>query len=205
MMLYFHGNAEDIGICRGAVKSIINNLNAADKDVAWHGVAVEYAGYGPDAGSLDDSVIADQALYVIEHLQYALGVASGDIVLCGRSIGTGVACQVMAQLSRHIRALVLISPFTSLRDVAGGVSGLPSWMLGCIMSERYDNQHQLSKITSPVLMLHGEIDRLIPASHSKKLFKKCAAKSKHRVLLEGGHNNLCQDTICDEIAKFALL
>lgn len=79
-----------------------------------------------------------------------------DILIMGRSIGTGVAVQVAAQ--RNPSGLVLISPFTSIKDVAKHLFG----NLNCVVKERFKSVDYAKDIKCPTLIIHGKLDTLIP-------------------------------------------
>ena len=63
-------------------------------------------------------------------------------------------------------ALILISPYISLKAIIGGFAGgLMSWV-SCLFKDRFKNLRVIREVTCPTLILHGEDDRLIPYSHS---------------------------------------
>jgi len=74
----------------------------------------------------------------------------------GRSIGTGVAVQVAAM--RSPSSLILISPFTSIKDVAKHLFG----NLSVLVKERFKSVECASNVSCPTLIIHGKLDNLIP-------------------------------------------
>lgn len=87
----------------------------------------------------------------------------------GRSIGSGVATELAVKYSR-VRALILISAFTSLCDVVKEWSF--DWV-GNLVRERFRNLDKMKMVNCPKLMIHGRNDRLIPKEHSEKLHEAC--------------------------------
>jgi len=77
-------------------------------------------------------------------------------MLMGRSIGTGVAIQVAAL--RNPSALVMISPFTSIKEVAKNLFG----SLSFLVKERFKSLDYAPNVTCPTLIIHGKLDTLIP-------------------------------------------
>ena len=94
-----------------------------------------------------------------------------DIVVVGRSMGTGPACHVASRYSP--RGLCLISPYTSLRGVAEHFVGslslyiLLGSVLAKLVSERFANIDVISKVHTPLLIIHGLKDTMIPKEHSQ--------------------------------------
>ena len=96
----------------------------------------------------------------------ALGYAPHHIVIMGRSIGSGPAVRAAATLSAAgtpPAALALQSAYTSVRDIARGVAGPVA--AACLM-DRWASVRSITGVTSPVFLVHGEVDPLIPAAHS---------------------------------------
>ena len=94
--------------------------------------------------------------------------ANRKVVIYGRSLGSGLAAGLAAEMS-HLRApdlTVLVSPYTSMGALAAAhYRWVPQWVL------RYPMRTDalIGKIRGPVLLIHGERDPLIPASHSDSL------------------------------------
>lgn len=86
-----------------------------------------------------------------------LGYSSNDVYIFGRSIGTGPACL----FARHFkpRGVILISAYTNISNVAANVAS--KW-LGWMVHSHFNNVEQMKHITSPVLLIHGSKDTLIP-------------------------------------------
>lgn len=155
-IVYFHGNGADWQ----------SSVVATDRlTPAGYGVlAAEYRGYRGNPGSPSEEGLYADGRAAIAWLS-ARGVANGDIVLIGNSIGSGVAKQLATETDP--RALVLISPFASLAQVAGEkLWWLPARML---VRDKYDNLAKIPRVTAPILLLHGDADDLIPYHHSEQL------------------------------------
>lgn len=63
---------------------------------------------------------------------------SQNIIICGRSIGTGPSCYIASKY-KNIGALALISPFTSIRKVVEDGLGKVGTMASIIVKERFPN------------------------------------------------------------------
>lgn len=111
-------------------------------------------------------MIENDALLVFDYFTNSIGINEKDIVVCGRSIGSGPAVHLAS--NRNPGALILISPFKSIQETAGTILGLFSF----IVKNRFDNLSKMKKVTCPLLLIHGQLDNLIPFSHSLELAKK---------------------------------
>ena len=103
----------------------------------------------------------------------------------GESIGAAVA--VGLAVDRPPAALVLRSPFTSLGDVACVHDGpVPDWLL----RDRYPSLQRVGRLSSPLLVVAGDADGIVPIELSRRLFA-AAPEPKQFVAVPGaGHNDL---------------
>jgi fermentation-respiration switch protein FrsA (DUF1100 family) len=100
-------------------------------------------------------------------------------------------------------ALVLRSPFTSMADVGQ----YHYWWLPVrwLIQDRYDSLRLIADVQSPLLVIAGERDRIVPAEQSRRLYE--AAKSPKTLLSipDADHNDyelLAGETMIAGIAKF---
>lgn len=84
LLIYFHGNADDLGISRELLEYLRSLLRV-------HVLALEYPGYGIYQGSPDASRILQDAHTVLDYLTQASNIAESSIILFGKSIGSGPA------------------------------------------------------------------------------------------------------------------
>lgn len=114
-----------------------------------------------------------------------LGYDIKNIILIGRSIGTGVAME-MAIKFPELKGVIFISAFTSIREVAQRSAGSVSKYL---ISDMFKNIEIVEHVRSPSLFIHGKRDQIIPFAHSLALYTK--AKCAKKVVLSDGmdHNH----------------
>ena len=165
IMIYFHGNAEDIGKNKEFMTLI-------SKSLSIHVLAVEYPGYGMYKGEPSEQAILSDAERVLEFVKTVLLWPSQNIIICGRSIGTGPSCYLASKL-KSLGALALISPFTSIRRVVQDGFGKMGGVASLIVKERFPNIQRVAEIECPLFLLHGKRDTLIPYTHSKRLKEVC--------------------------------
>lgn len=129
-------------------------------------MAIEYPGYSVYYQEKSAETIEQDALTVFDFFTNVLGVNEKDIVVIGRSIGSGPAVYLTA--NRTPGAMILISPFKSIRETATSIMGVLKYMV----AERFKNIDLMPNVTCPVLLIHGQKDNLIPFSHSIELSQK---------------------------------
>lgn len=171
IIVYFHGTSEDIGNAEYFFFPL--------KDV-WkcHVLVVEYPTYGlyEDAPPLGEEAIFEDAEIVYRFLLERVGVKQEQIIVFGRSIGSGPACHLASKFCPLL--LLLFSPFKSLREAIGSIS---FGFLSYLFKERFKNVECMEKVKSPVLIIHGKKDGLVPLEHSQELIRKCASQKKELI------------------------
>lgn len=174
--IYFHGNAEDLGLAYELCTQIRRHLKT-------HVLLVEYPGYGMYPGRPGEHTICEDADDIVNYLTGELQWRVGNLLVFGRSIGAGPACFLAAKY--EVGALVLISPYTSLRAVVKHIAGKVAQYF---VSQRFNNLSLMPQIRSPTFFLHGLKDTLIPASESQLLHAQCQGLSYLHLNPEMDHN-----------------
>ena len=83
----------------------------------------------------------------------------------GRSIGSGAACH-LASTFTNIRALMLISPIKSVKEVVRAKYGKVADKL---LDERFNNFENAKKVKCPTVIFHGVKDTMVPFQHSLEM------------------------------------
>ena len=112
--------------------------------------------------------ITEESQIVINFVQKQLGLRGSDIILFGRSMGSGVAVHLEKIMDEAPAAMVLVSPFTSINDVVK--SHTNACISSLLSSNHFNNLDRISKILCPLLIIHGTDDGFIPVTHSRKLY-----------------------------------
>ena len=170
VVMFMHGNGE-----------LIDDHVSALAPLTREGVGVllvEYPGYGRSAGSPNERSITAAVVAAFDHLSMLPQVDAERIVAYGRSIGGGAACALAAV--RPVAALVLESSFTRLADL------MPRFVPRVLMLDRFDNLAVVASGGSPLLVLHGERDSVIPYTHGEAL---AHAAGTTPVRMACGHND----------------
>jgi len=174
-LLWFYGNGETIA----AIWPIVREFQPPGTAV----LVVDYPGYGGSAGRATEA-----GLYGAADAAYAALVARPDIdpgriYVYGRSLGTAAATWVGAH--HRVAGVILESPFTSAAAMARQhYAVLPRFILRLSL----DNLGRMRQIRCPVLVLHGDADRLVPTAMGRDV-AAAAAGPVELVLIHGaGHN-----------------
>jgi fermentation-respiration switch protein FrsA (DUF1100 family) len=177
VVVVFHGNAGHHG-------------HRTDKAVAFtqpgFGVFIAgYRGYGGNPGSPTEQGLYSDARAALDWLQ-AQGVAGGQIVLYGESLGSGVAVQMATE--RKVAAVVLESPYTSVADVAA--ERYPFVPVRPLTLDRYDSLSKIERINAPLLIIHGERDTVVPVKYGRRLFDAAREPKKAVFFPNAQHNDI---------------
>ena len=177
--LYFHGNAGNASH-RLPVALELWGLNA-------NVLLVDYRGYGLSQGSPSEKGIYVDAETALQFLVNNIGVAVEEIFLFGRSIGSAVA----VELAQHdtFAGVILISPLSSGKDVSANTGlGLASLLIG----NPFNSKAKLHNLTSPLLILHGENDEILPIEMGLELRDISPVPTKFIRIPNAGHNDIIQ-------------
>jgi len=156
LLIYFHGNAEDISFIPAR----------ADRIPGWSMLAVGYRGYGLSEGAPGQKVILEDALAVYDSVRTRDDVDPDRIAVIGRSLGSGVATHLAAH--RPVRAVVLVTPYDSVLSVAS--EKLWFTPVSLILKHPFDSLALAPKIDTPALFMVAGEDTTIPPAHSRRLY-----------------------------------
>ena len=126
---------------------------------------MEYPGYSIYPGEPAEDAILRDTEHVWNFVTKIMKFEEEDVMVMGRSIGSGPATHFASQYP--VGALVLISPFTSLKSVAKYNFGS---IASSLVNQRFDNEAKILNVMCPCLFIHGKEDTLIPFEHSKTLY-----------------------------------
>src|ERR1700732_1167109 len=145
-------------------------------------LAVSYRGYGGSTGSLTQTGLMRDGDVAYREAR-ARGYESDHIVLMGESLGTGVAIALAA--THEAAALVLDSPYSSAVDVAAVHDRmLPvRWL----MFDQFRSDLAIRDVRIPVLIVHGDDDRVIPMNLARRLFERANEPKEFISVAGGGH------------------
>ena len=176
LVIYFGGNAEEVS----------GQMHDAPMLAPWSVAAVNYRGYGLSEGRPSEAALAADALAIYDWLAEHDDIDPNRIVVLGRSLGSGIAVQLAA--NRPVRAVVLVSPFDSLRSIAR--KQYPFVPVSLLLEHPFDSLAHAPEIEAPLLVIAGESDGLIPPELSRRLHDAWAGPKQWVLLPGAGHNDI---------------
>lgn len=188
-VVFLHGNSGDIAGAIGKVSPL--------REAGYGVLLVEYPGFSQVAGRPTQSSIVAQATLALRALE-ARGISGDRVVLWGESLGTGVAIQLAAD--NPIGGLILEAPFTAVADRAQEIYW---WMPARrLVLDRFDSLARIREIDAPILVGHGEQDRVTPPHHGRRLLAAANEPKRGVFFPTGGHVDLVDHGLMREILKF---
>jgi abhydrolase domain-containing protein 17 len=188
VLLFSHGNAEDIG----ENVSWFRELNREGFSV----FAYDYRGYGTSEGTSSEKTVYEDVLAAYTYLTNTLQIPPKRIISVGRSLGCAAAIEVAYR--KPVAGLVLQAPFLTAFRVLTGVPVLPF--------DRFRNDRKIRSIRTPLLIIHGRSDEVVPFRHGEGLFRLANQPKRFVAIDDAGHNDLqllAGDRYISELRQFA--
>ncbi len=189
LVIYFQGN----GGHRGYRVKELQQFTGLDCHVLYF----DYRGYGETDGSPTEELLTQDAKLVWSYAVNELDVAPERILIWGESLGGGVAVGLASDLcatGSPPGGLMLRGTFSALTDAAA--YHYPWLPVRWLLVDRFPSLERMPRVTCPLLMIHGQRDRIVPFEQGEQLFAAAPAESyngvaKHFVTLpEAGHNDI---------------
>jgi uncharacterized protein len=189
VIAYFHGNGGHIGYRAERLRQFARN---------GYGVLMaEYRGYGGNPGTPSESALVADGAAALDFLAGA-GITPDRLVIYGESLGSGVAVLLAAQ--RKVAGLILEAPFTSVAEVAQHrYSFIPA---SALVRDRFDSLARIAHVRAPILVLHGERDRVVPVRFGRALFDAAPEPKEFWLAREAGHEDLVQYGAFEAVLEF---
>jgi len=156
-LIFFHGNA-------GSLENRIYKLNHF-QEMNINFLIIAWRGFSGNSGKPTEQGLYEDGKSAINWL-IKKGVNEKNLVLYGESLGTGVATH-LAQ-NKNYAGVILETPFTSMVDAAKKF--YPYIPVNLILKDKFDNYTKIKNINLPIIVMHGEIDQIVPFSMGKKLY-----------------------------------
>ena len=158
-ILIFHGNAGNL--FNRVYK--LNELNKLDVNI----LLISWRGFSGNKGKPTEKNLYHDAEEAVKWLNNR-GVISKNIILYGESLGTGVATELGK--SNAFGGIILESPFTSIANAAKIY--YPYLPVNIILKDRYNSIGKIKNITTPILIMHGKKDNIVPQKMGLELYEK---------------------------------
>lgn len=186
LLLYFHGNAGNLGDWGHVAAFLAQQL----KTNVW---IFDYPGFGLSTGKISSE---DQLIRIGEAFADAIQKNGkfDSVVLYGRSIGSGIAAQVAGHWQGdrpRLAGLILETPYRSLDSL---VHDYAPWFPRFLLKYHFKSDQALAQFSSPILILHGDADEIIPFHQGESLAETLSTHgSVTFTQIAGGHHNNLPD------------
>ncbi len=157
-LVFFHGNA-------GNLSNRIYKLNELSK-LKLNYLIFAYRGFSGNKGKPYEAGLYKDAENVINWLK-SKNIVENNIILYGESLGTAIAIHI-AQM-KNFAGIILEAPFTSM--VTLGQKYYPIFPVKFILNDKYESLKKIINVNSPVLVLHGRKDKIVPFYMGEKIFE----------------------------------
>lgn len=178
VILYFHGNAGDLSGWQFVASDFLS--------FGYNILIIDYRGYGKSTGTISEAGFYRDAEAAYGFVVQQKGFNPQDVIIYGRSVGTGVAVHLASTFPN--KGLVLEAPYTSLKALAD--EKLPFFFPSLYLKYTFDNEAKINTLKAPVIFVHGTMDTLIPVSHAETLYQRCNGDKKLVLVSGGSHNDL---------------
>jgi uncharacterized protein len=176
VFVWFHGNA-------GNISHRLENIQLLHDRVGVQVFIFDYREYGLSQGRISREGTFLDAAAAWRYVAETRGTPPGEIVLFGRSLGTALATDLAGQ--HPCRGLILESAFTNSSDMA---KMLAPFLFDWRPKIPYDNLGKIARVQSPVLVIHGSHDEVIPVDMGRRVFA-AANSPKDLYIIPGAHHN----------------
>jgi fermentation-respiration switch protein FrsA (DUF1100 family) len=176
-LLYFYGNS----MCLKAAEGDFERFRRLGLNV----FIPEYVGYGMSGGSPSERGCEATAEAAYEYLVDTRGIKPTRLLVGGWSLGGAVAVDLASR--KPVAGLLMFSTFTSGVDMARRI--VPLLPASLLLRHRFDNIRKIPRITCPILIGHGRVDRIVPFEMGKRLAAAATAPVTTLWIDEADHND----------------
>tara|TARA_B100002051_G_C16593036_1_gene563832 strand:+ start:53 stop:889 length:837 start_codon:yes stop_codon:yes gene_type:complete len=157
-ILFLHGNA-------GSLENRIHKINHF-KDMNINFLLIAWRGFNGNKGKPTEKGLYEDARSAVAWLK-SKGIKENNIVIYGESLGTGVATEIAQK--KNFAGVILESPFTSMIDA--GKTKYPYLPVRLLLKDKYESNKKIKNIKSPILIMHGKVDKIVPFYMGKKMYE----------------------------------
>ena len=186
VLLYLHGARWNVAGSSPRMRRL--------HELGFSVLAIDYRGFGKSSAGLPSETSAtEDARAAWQWLAHK--APDRPRYLFGHSLGGAIAIDLARQVDDEAGVMVEAT-FTSIPDVVSSFRW--GWLpVGPLITQRFSSIDKVAAIGSPLLVVHGSADPLIPATLGRRLFD-AASEPKRFVLVEGGNHHNTQSRAMDQ-------
>lgn len=186
-VLYAHGNGGNMGDWVPVIQMFTKR--------GYGFFAFDYRGYGKSQGSPSEQGLYKDITAASRYLHDTQHIGPSQQIALGGSLGSAVVINAATQIP--FRAVIAYACMSSAPAVAEHLrdTGTMSWLkylpLQAVMQQTFNSLSKIEKINSPLILLHGERDHMMPVSMPKALYTKATSPQKTLILIpNAGHGDV---------------
>ena len=186
-LVFFHGNAGNIGLRLPNALQMLQYLNA-------NILMVEYRGYGDsDSVPPNEAGLKLDAVAALRFISSHPKIDPTKIFLFGRSLGGAVAfslAQYAEQKGFPLAGVVVENTFLSISAMVDHLMPYVAPLKTLVLRIDWNSEKIVPTLTMPIFYLAGGQDQLVPHSHMVQLYKRTKQSRLVRmhVVPDGTHN-----------------
>ncbi len=159
-------------------------------DLGFNVLAVDYRGFGKSTELLPSEETAyEDARAALEELKRREPDPARRFIY-GHSLGGALAIDLAAgplkEAGNEVGGIIIESTFTSIPAVVRGMKY--GWVpgIGMVVTQPFDSATKIGKVDTPLLIIHGTADGIVPHAMADELYAAAASKVKRVIKIEGG-------------------
>lgn len=176
LLMYFGGNAEEVSYL----------LAELDNFEGYSLALMNYRGYGLSRGKPGEKALFGDAIAAYDYFSQRDDVDNENMVVMGRSLGSGVA--VYLAQNRPVKGVILVTPYDSITSVAH--EQFPYLPVSLLLKHHFDSVSRAPFIKAPLLALVAGQDDIIRPHHAKRLVERWGGPYTLKLLDNAGHNTI---------------
>lgn len=174
-ILHSHGNAEDLGDILFILRKI--------QGLGFNVFAYDYQGYGQSGGTPSEINAYADINTAYNYLTQNLQIPAKQILIYGRSIGSGPSVDLASR--QPVGGLILESPFLSISRFLANFNIFPF--------DKFPNLAKIKQVRSPVLVMHGRKDQVIPFIQGEELYNAANPPKQNLWIDNADHNDFIDE------------
>ena len=198
VLLYLHGNGGNVSW----------NLESAKRyaNLGFSVLLIDYRGYGRSEGSFPtEAKVYKDAQVAWDYLVTEQNIPPENIFIYGHSLGGAIAID-LAVRQPQVAGVIVQNTFTSIHDMVEYMGGFYRLLpINILVNHRFDSLAKVGILRSPILFIHGQEDKTVPASMSQVLYNQAQVPKEILFVPDAGHNDVAAiagDLYLQTVEKF---
>ncbi len=183
-LLYYHANAE-----------LTSEYDVFSEYYHHYGInliVAGYRGYGHSTGEPDKNNLHNDSVVIFDYVRDYLNdnSFSSKFVVMGRSLGSAAAAEVINKRMEDLEGCIIESGFATETPLLSLMNINPT-DIDFKLEDGFENLKKFKEYRKPLLVIHSELDEIIPLSQADMIMIECPSENKRMFRVEGaGHNNI---------------